>query len=72
VTLNSPPNGSEANSTVTFTYFVEDQLSTVANCTLYIDGVVDAIDTQIEEGPNPILLPEDSFWWSPSVVGSLL
>jgi hypothetical protein len=68
VTLNSPPNGSEANSTVTFTYFVEDQLSTVANCTLYIDGVVDAIDTQIEEGPTQFFFPRipsggPHQWW---------
>jgi len=51
VTLNSPPDGSEANSSVTFTYYVNDTLSSITNCSLIIDGNVDATEYSIQEGP---------------------
>ncbi|MBR9692785.1 hypothetical protein GOV07_02520, partial [Candidatus Woesearchaeota archaeon] len=57
VTLFTPEDNAEANSSVTFTYFVNDVLSTVENCTLYIDGTVDAVDTEIEEGPVNFFFP---------------
>jgi hypothetical protein len=57
VALNSPANNTEANSSVTFTYVVSDMLSTVSNCSLYIDGVFQDIDTVIEEGPTQFFFP---------------
>ncbi len=49
VTLVSPANGSEQNSSVTFSYSVDDALSTVANCSLSIDGSVSDTDLTIQE-----------------------
>ncbi len=55
IQLNTPPNGSEANSSVVFTYIVNDTHSSIANCSLIIDGVVD--DTHyppiLEDTINP-------------------
>ena len=50
ITLNGPQNGSEANSSVTFSYYVNDTLSTVLNCSLIIDGNEDDSDPTIQEG----------------------
>ncbi|MBN1793057.1 DUF2341 domain-containing protein [Candidatus Woesearchaeota archaeon] len=57
INLQLPENQSEENSSVTFTYIVNDTLSTVLNCTLIIDGNVDAIDDVIEEGPTQFFFP---------------
>ncbi|MFH0869566.1 MAG: CARDB domain-containing protein [archaeon] len=50
ITLNGPQNESEANSSVTFSYYVNDTLSTVLNCTLFIDGNKEDSDPTIQEG----------------------
>jgi hypothetical protein len=57
ISLNSPASGSEANSSVTFTYTVTDSRSTVENCSLYIDGIRQDTDTVIEEGPVNFFFP---------------
>ncbi len=57
VTLNSPLNGTTSNSSVTFTYRVNDSLSTINNCSLYIDGIYQSADTIIEEGIVQFFFP---------------
>ncbi|MFH1505698.1 MAG: Ig-like domain-containing protein, partial [archaeon] len=57
ITLHNPPNGSDANSSVTFAYVVNDTFSSIKNCTLIIDGVEDDNDTIIDEGPNQYFYP---------------
>jgi len=57
VHLNSPPNGSESNSSVTFTYIVNDTLHSVTNCSLYIDDVFEDIDTDVQEGVVQFFYP---------------
>ncbi|MFH1174216.1 MAG: DUF2341 domain-containing protein [archaeon] len=42
VTLNDPSSGSESNSSVTFSYKVNDSLSDIANCSLVVDGNIEA------------------------------
>ncbi len=49
VTLISPSNGSEENSSVTFSYRVSDALSSIQNCSLYIDGSLSDTDTTVQE-----------------------
>jgi hypothetical protein len=50
VTLQSPLDGTESNSSVTFAYRVNDSLSSVSNCSLLIDGIIQDTDQIIEEG----------------------
>ena len=58
VTLQNPADGTEANSSVTFSYTVNDTLSTVSNCTLLIDGEIDGEpDDTIQEGPTQYFYP---------------
>lgn len=57
VTLNSPLNGTTSNSSVTFTYRVNDTLSSVNNCSLYIDNVYQSANTLIQEGEVQYFFP---------------
>lgn len=53
VTLVSPAAGAtDADGDVNFAYFVSDDLSGVASCSLIIDGVIDQTDTNVTEDVN--------------------
>lgn len=57
VSLVTPDNNTEANSSVTFAYQVNDVLSSIANCTLFVDGVPGEVDTTIQEGLSQFFYP---------------
>jgi hypothetical protein len=57
ISLITPDEGSEQNSSVTFSYQVVDLLSTVTNCSLIIDSEVDEPDPTIQEGLPQFFYP---------------
>ncbi|RMD67600.1 hypothetical protein D6817_01130, partial [Candidatus Pacearchaeota archaeon] len=71
VTLIAPPNNSVDNDgSITFTYNVTDNLA-IANCSLYINGQINATDTTITEGVNQtfdVTLLDGDYLWKVSCV----
>ncbi|MBU0757370.1 MAG: DUF2341 domain-containing protein [Nanoarchaeota archaeon] len=57
VSLTLPLNGSSSNSTVTFRYLVNDTLSTIANCSLFIDDEKYTYDDTIIEDEIQFFYP---------------
>lgn len=55
--LITPANNTEANSSVTFAYSVEDSLSTVENCSLYIDGTLEDVSETVQESLPQFFYP---------------